>query len=58
MVMVVGNRWMSGGHLGDHGQDLAVGLGWSQDPQGLQASQAAQDLPLLLLQTQTAVSRQ
>lgn len=54
----MGDRWMAGGHLGNHAEDLAVGLGWSKDPQVLQASQAAHDLPLLLLQAQAAVSRQ
>lgn len=54
----VGDRWVASGHLGNHAQDLAVGLGWSQDPQFLQTSQAAHDLSLLLLQAQAAVSRQ
>lgn len=45
-------------HLGNHLQDLVLGVRWFEDSQCLQTPETPQDLPLLLLQTQVAVSDQ
>lgn len=57
-VYCYGSCWWSCRHLGDHLQDLVLGLRWNQNSKALQTTKTPQDLPLLLLQAQVAIGDQ